>query len=92
MKELMDAWTNFAAKDKEVLGLIVGEVRVSGTENRITWRTKGKDESSIVVISEPKASGNASIVVQLMGLKTLDSNNEAKATWLGIVQRFLGQK
>ena len=92
MKELMDAWTNFAAKDKEVLGLIVGDVRVSGTENRITWRTKGKDESSIVVISEPNASGNASIVVQLMGLKTLDLNNEAKATWLGIVQRFLRQK
>lgn len=88
MKDLMDKWIDFAAKDKEVLGLIASDPRSSGTENRITWRTKAKDGSGIMVISEPKGE-TASIVVQLTGLKTLELNTEAKETWVLVVKRFL---
>lgn len=89
MQALMDAWTDFAAKDKEVLALIAGDVRVSGTDRRITWRTKGKEGTSIMMLSEPKNDGKASIVMQLTGQKTLELNKAAKATWASIVERFL---
>jgi hypothetical protein len=89
MKELMDKWVAFATQDQEVLDLITGDVRVSGTENRITWRTRAKDGSSIIVISEPKASGRASIVAQQMGLQTNELNLEAKSKWQAILSRFL---
>jgi hypothetical protein len=89
MQDLIDKWTEFAAKDTDVQALISGDVRVSGTENRITWRTKGKDGSSIVVISEPKNGGTASIVIQLIGLQTQELNVEAKEKWISIVSRFL---
>jgi hypothetical protein len=89
MKTLMDKWVDFAVKDNDVLALIAGDVRVSGTENRITWRTKAADGATITVISEPKSNGSASIVVQHGGLQTLELNNEAKAKWTSIVQRFL---
>lgn len=88
MQDLMTRWEAFAAADPEVLGLVAGDVRVSGTENRISWRAKAADGSAIVVISEPKTKG-ASIVAQLMGLATLELNNEAKAQWQRIVGRFL---
>lgn len=89
MQELMDKWVAFAANDQEVLDLIADDVRVSGTENRITWRTRAKDGSSIIVISEPKANGTASIVAQHMGLQTHELNLEAKAKWQAILSRFL---
>jgi hypothetical protein len=90
MKELMDAWVDFAAKDKDILDLIVaGDLRVSGTDRRITWRTKAKDGSSIIVMSEPKANGSASIIVQLIGLQTNELNTEAKEKWSVIVGHFL---
>jgi hypothetical protein len=89
MKELMDKWAAFATQDQEVLDLITDDVRVSGTENRITWRTWAKDGSSIVVISEPKASGSASIVAQQMGLQTNELNIEAKSKWQAILSWFL---
>jgi hypothetical protein len=89
MKDLMDRWVNFAAGDKDVLDLVAGEIRVSGTENRITWRTKSHGGSSIIVISEPKKDGSASIVAQHMGLQTLELNNETKSKWLSILERFL---
>ncbi|MCC6802073.1 MAG: hypothetical protein IT319_04235 [Anaerolineae bacterium] len=89
MQALMDKWAEFAAQDQAVLDWIAGEVRVSGTENRITWRTKSPDGSSIVVISEPKKDGSASIVAQHMGLQTEDLNIEAKAKWTAILERFL---
>lgn len=88
MKELMDKWIGFAAQDKEVLGAIASEPRSSGTENRITWRTKAKDGSSIMVISEPKGE-TASIVVQLVGLKTDELNAAAKERWALVLKRFL---
>lgn len=89
MKELMDAWTEFAAKDKKVLAMFVGEVRVSGTDRRITWRAKAIDGSSIIVTSEPKGNGDASIIATQLGLQTSELNAEAKAQWVAVVQRFL---
>lgn len=89
MQALMDAWVNFAAADAEVLSLITQEARVSGTEKRITWRTKAHDGSEIRVTSEPKKDGTASIIAVQMGLQTEDLNNEAKAKWTSILQRFL---
>lgn len=89
MQDLMDKWVNFAAADEAVLALIAGDVRVSGTEKRITWRTKARDGSSIRVTSEPKKDGTASIIVNHMELQTVELNNEAKAKWSSIVQRFL---
>ena len=62
MQDLMDAWVTFAAEDEAVQKLIADEVKVSGTDRRITWRTRAADESSIIVTSEPKSNGTASIV------------------------------
>lgn len=89
MQELMDAWVAFAEKDGDVQALVAEEVRVSGTEKRITWRTKGHDSSSIRVTSEPKKNGTASIIVNHMELQTHDLNLEAKAHWSAIIERFL---
>jgi hypothetical protein len=89
MQDLMDKWADFAAQDSEVLALIATEVRASGTDKRITWRTKGRDGSDIRVTSEPKKDGTASIVAVQMGLQTNEMNNEAKAQWSSIIQRFL---
>lgn len=89
MKELMDKWTEFASIDQEVLDLIENQVKVSGTKNRITWRTKGKDGSSIIITSEPKSNGTASIIATHMGLLTLELSQEAKEKWVGILNRFL---
>ena len=89
MRDLMDKWVTFAAKDEIVLALCTGGVRVSGTENRITWRTKAHDTSSIRVTSEPKNDGTAAIVAVQMGLLTNELNIEAKSKWSSILQRFL---
>ncbi len=88
-KALMDKWRNFAAGDKDVLAVIAGEVRVSGTDKRITWRTKARDGSDIRVTSEPKKDGTASIIAVQMGLQTEERNNEAKSKWSAILERFL---
>ncbi|MBC6463687.1 hypothetical protein [Actinomadura sp. HBU206391] len=90
MEELMDKWKDFAAKDKTVQGVIVdGDLRVSGTDRRITWRTKAKDGSSVIVTSEPKKNGTASIVAAQIGLQTLELNDDAREKWASIVKRFL---
>jgi hypothetical protein len=89
MKDLMDKWVSFAAGDQDVLAVIAGDVRVSGTEKRITWRTKARDGSDIRVTSEPKKDGTASIIAVQMGLPTNDLNMEAKSKWSSILQRFL---
>src|SRR5690606_11513114 len=78
MEALMHAWTAFAATDKAVLDLVEGDIRVSGTVNRITWRTKARDGASVVVISEPKKNGTASLVVQHNGCPTYEENVKAK--------------
>ena len=89
MNDLMDKWVNFAARDEDVLTVIAGDVRVSGTEKRITWRTKAGDGSEIRVTSEPKKDGTASIIAVQMGLQTDELNNDAKSRWSSILQRFL---
>ena len=91
MQELMDRWEEFAAGDEVVQGIVAGgDLKVSGTDRRISWRTKARDGSSVVVISEPKKNGTASLVVQHMGLATLELNEEARERWASVVSRFLG--
>lgn len=89
MQALMDQWVAFAEGDDAVRSLAAGEVRVSGTDKRITWRTKAHDGSDIRVTSEPKKDGTASIIAVQMGLETLERNEAAKATWAAILQRFV---
>ena len=89
MEALIQAWTDFAAADQDVLDRITGAARVSGTANRITWRAKGRDVSAYTVISEPKKDGTASLVVQIIGTASLDDNVEAKETWTAITARFV---
>jgi hypothetical protein len=89
MQDLMDKWVSFAAGDEAVRALIAGDVRVSGTEKRITWRTKARDGSEIRLTSEPKKDGTASIIAVQMGLETEELNNEAKSNWSSILGRFL---
>jgi hypothetical protein len=89
MEALIGAWTAFAATDQDVLDRITGDVRVSGTANRITWRAKGRDGTACTVISEPKGDGKASLVVQIIGTATLEDNVEARETWTAITSRFV---
>jgi hypothetical protein len=89
MEELMHRWTAFAAQDESVQGLVIGDLRVSGTDRRITWRTKAGDGSSVIVTSEPRRNGTASIVAAQIGLATLEANDEARERWATIVTRFL---
>lgn len=91
MKQLMDAWVEFAASDQEILDMVVDDPRTSGTEKRLSWRAKLQDHASVIVISEPKPDGTASIVVQHTGSQTQELNNEAKAKWLSIIERFLAK-
>jgi hypothetical protein len=85
----MERWTRFAAQDASVQGMVAREPRVSGTERRITWRTKAEDGSSVIVTSEPKKNGTAAIVATQIGLPTLESNDEARDRWACVVERFL---
>ena len=89
MEELMEEWTRFAAQDESVQGIVGGDVRVSGTDRRITWRAKAEDGSSVIVTSEPKKNGTASIVATQIGLPTLESNDQARDRWASVVERFL---
>ena len=89
MQELMESWAAFAARDETVQAMIVGDVRISGTDRRTTWRTKAEDGSSVVVTSEPKRNGTASIVATQVGLPTLEAKDEARERWSAVVERFL---
>ncbi len=89
MAELMDRWVDFAASHQRIREVISGDLKVSGTGKRITWRTKAVDGSAIVVTSEPKSNGTASVTATQMGLQTLDLNEQAKAGWLTILEEFL---
>ena len=89
MKQLMDKWVSFAAGDNDLLAIIKGDLRVGGTENRLTWRSKARDGSDIRVTSEPKKDGTASIIAVQMGLQTQDHYNEAKSYWSSVLGRFL---
>lgn len=89
MADLMQEWQRFAAEDEDVQGMVGGDPRIGGTDRRMTWRTKAKDGSSVIVTSEPKRNGTASIVVTQLGLATLESNDLARERWSAIVKRFL---
>lgn len=89
MTELMDRWTSFAKSHGSVTENIASPARVSGTDRRMTWRAKARDGSSIVVISEPKKGGRATLVVQCIGLQTSELNAEARANWSLIVDAFM---
>ncbi|MGY1741655.1 MULTISPECIES: hypothetical protein [unclassified Blastococcus] len=90
MAELMERWCAFAAGDDAVRETVVGgDPRVSGTDRRITWRTKARDGSSVVVTSEPKEDGTASLVATQIGVPTLELNDEARERWTSVVTRFL---
>jgi hypothetical protein len=91
MEELMDRWEEFAAGDATVRDVVAdADPKVSGTDRRITLRTKAKDGSSVVVTSEPKKNGTASLVVTQIGIPTLAANDAARETWTTVVARFLG--
>ncbi|MGY1735988.1 hypothetical protein [Geodermatophilus sp. SYSU D00684] len=90
MTELMERWRAFADGDAAVREVVAGgDPRVSGTDRRVTWRTRAADGSSVVVTSEPKRNGTASLVATQMGLPTPEANEAARARWAGIVERFL---
>jgi hypothetical protein len=89
MQELMDKWEAFAAGDQDVLDIVASDVRVSGTDKRITWRTKAHDGSDIRITSEPKKNGTASIIAMQMGLETNERNLEAKEKWAATLERFI---
>ncbi len=89
MEELMKSWTDFAAEDEVVQSLVAGTPKVGGTDRRITWRTKAGDGSSVIVTSEPKKDGTASLVATQIGVPTLDANDEARQRWGAVVERFL---
>ena len=88
--DLMERWRAFADGDAAVQQIVAGgALEVSGTDRRITWRTRAADGSSVVVTSEPKRNGTASLVATQMGLATLEDNEAARERWAAIVERFL---
>lgn len=89
MAALMEAWTTFAADNVHVRELTTTAPRISGTDRRITWRTKGHERSTITVISEPQKSGLASLVVQHGGLPSPETSDRTRQTWREIVEDFL---
>ena len=50
---------------------------------------EGRDGSSVVVTSEPKPNGTASIVATQVGLPTPEANDDARERWSAVVERFL---
>ncbi|WP_369254751.1 hypothetical protein [Geodermatophilus amargosae] len=90
MAELMERWRAFADGDAAVQEVLAGgDVKVSGTDRRLTWRTRAVDGSSVVVTSEPKENGTASLVATQVGVPTLEANDEARERWTAVVARFL---
>ncbi|MEX5716986.1 hypothetical protein [Geodermatophilus maliterrae] len=88
--ELMERWQEFAGRDETVQGVVDDAgLRISGTDRRITWRTRARDGSSVVVTSEPKRNGTATLVVTQIGLATLERNEQARERWVSVVARFL---
>lgn len=89
MHSLMEKWTSFAARDKAVLDLITDGVRESGSEKRLNWRTKAKDEVSILVTSEPKQNDSAALVITLTNLASPELSEQARTRWLEVLNRFI---
>lgn len=91
MADLMTQWATFAATDLDVRQLTCAEPRISGTVNRITWRAKGHHGSTVTMISEPKKSGTAALVVQHGGLPSSDISTKTRLTWITVLDRFLAE-
>ena len=85
----MSRWTDFAAKDKVVLGFVVGDVRESSSDKRMNWRAKAKDGFSILVTSEPKQNDSATLIITLTGLASSEQSAQAKEWWAEILNRFV---
>lgn len=93
MEELMEQWRAFAAQDEDVQEIVIADgVKVSGTVRRITWRAKAQDGSSVIVTSEPKKNGTASIIAAQRGLPTPECNEESRSRWKAIIERFMGER
>lgn len=91
MTELMDRWAAFTTRDDEVRGLVVGEAKVGGTERRLTWRARAVDGTRVVVTSEPKKDGTASLVATQSSIREAEANDAARERWTRVLDRFLGQ-
>ncbi|GAA2177080.1 hypothetical protein GCM10009784_26270 [Arthrobacter parietis] len=86
---LMQRWSEFAAADNTMQGLLAEPPRISGTERRMSWRAKATDGSAVLVTSEPKKNGTASIVATQMGLPSPEANDAARQVWVDILAAFL---
>ena len=86
----MGRWRDFAHTNAAVQDLLDGPARISGTDRRMTWRARAADGSSIIVTSELKKSGTASIVATQQGLPTAEANDAARERWVGLLADFLG--
>lgn len=91
VEDLMAKWVDFAASDSEVQSLLAGPPRTSGTEKRRTWRAPASEGSSILVTSEPKKNGSASIVATGQRIASLEANDDARQCWTSLLARFLQQ-
>lgn len=91
LEELMAQWSDFASASSSVQELLAGPPRISGTDRRMTWRAKAVDASSVVVTSELKKNGTASIVVTQLGLPTPEANDAARQQWVDLLTDFLGK-
>ena len=90
LEDLMGRWRDFAHTNAAVQDLLDGPARISGTDRRMTWRARAADGSSIIVTSELKKSGTASIVATQQGLPTAEANDAARERWVGLLADFLG--
>lgn len=89
LEELMAKWSEFASTNETVQEFLAERPRTSGSDRRITWRAKTVDGSSVVVTSELKKNGTASIVATQMGLPSPEANDAAREQWVGILTLFL---
>ena len=89
MHSVMDRWVEIASCDQDVLGMVDGDVRVSGTENRVAWCMKARDGPSLVKTCESKANGSPSTIATEMGFESLKLNNMSKEQWASIIARFI---
>lgn len=89
LEELMARWSEFAAGNATVQLLLAEPPKTSGSDRRLTWRSRAQDGSSVLVISEPKKNGTASIVATQAGLPSPEANDAAREQWVKLLTAFL---
>ncbi|SDI47678.1 hypothetical protein SAMN04488693_11256 [Arthrobacter subterraneus] len=89
LKELMARWSEFAAGNATVQLLLAEPPKTGGSDRRLTWRSRARDGSSVLVTSEPKKNGTASIVASQMGLPSPEANDAAREQWVKLLTAFL---